>query len=260
MCTLVVYVDPHPALPLLIAANRDEFLSRPTAGAQVVARPTRLLAGVDLVGGGSWLGINEYGVVIGVLNRRTGEGRDPSKQSRGLLCTEGLRFRSAGAAKSWFASLPAGDFNPCSLLLARAGEGAWVMANAASGWREASLGSGVHVLTNRPFEDLECPRRARAVQRFEQLLPLVATGWSDRLLPSLREALADHGGEDGYVARVWDETLCVHLEGYGTRSASVLAVLGGPEGKKRALLWVSGGPPCTHDFDTCLSVDLQTTP
>ena len=58
------------AWPLVLAANRDELADRP-------ARPpgrhwpdrAEVVAGLDLQAGGSWLGVNDHGVVAGVLNR-----------------------------------------------------------------------------------------------------------------------------------------------------------------------------------------------
>jgi uncharacterized protein with NRDE domain len=256
VCTVVTYLAPHSDLPLLVAANRDEFLSRPTAGSQFLQDPYCLVAGVDLIAGGSWLGINEYGLVVAILNRRTGEARDPSKRSRGELCLGALRFPLLDQAKAWLHSLPPQQFNPCTLFLARASEGAWVTANLSDHWEEIRLTPGLHVLTNRPFQDVECQRRARAFRRFAALLPQVEQGWNDSLLSALRAALADHGEDTGSVADGGEENLCVHWNGYGTRSASVLAVFAERGQPHHALLWVTSGPPCSAEFSTPLRIEL----
>ena len=48
MCTLAVYVRCAPALPLLVAANRDEFLDRPTAEPQLLTADPWAVGGLDL--------------------------------------------------------------------------------------------------------------------------------------------------------------------------------------------------------------------
>ncbi|MGH6912187.1 MAG: NRDE family protein, partial [Geminicoccales bacterium] len=64
MCTVVILRRPDTAWPLLLAANRDEMRSRPwrPPGRHWPDR-VEVVAGMDELAGGSWLGINDYGVV-----------------------------------------------------------------------------------------------------------------------------------------------------------------------------------------------------
>ena len=68
MCTLVLLRRPGHDWPLVLAANRDEMIDRP---ARPPARhwPDRpeVVAGLDELAGGSWLGLNDHGVVAGIL-------------------------------------------------------------------------------------------------------------------------------------------------------------------------------------------------
>ena len=41
--------------------------------------------GRDLMAGGTWLAVNDHGVVAGLTNKPAEEGRDPSKRSRGEI-------------------------------------------------------------------------------------------------------------------------------------------------------------------------------
>ena len=94
MCTLAAYVRVSAEIPLLVAANRDEFLDRPSAEPAVIAYRPAVFAGQDLSAGGTWFGVNEHGMVVGLLNRRQAAGLDPTRRSRGLLCLEILQTRS----------------------------------------------------------------------------------------------------------------------------------------------------------------------
>ena len=72
MCTLALFRDVSPRYPLVIAANRDEYLDRPALPPALLADPLGVVAGSDLEAGGTWLGCRVEGgaLVAGLLNRR----------------------------------------------------------------------------------------------------------------------------------------------------------------------------------------------
>jgi uncharacterized protein with NRDE domain len=80
----------HPGFPLVLLANRDEFYERPTIKAGFWPDFPDILAGRDLVGGGTWLGVTRRGRFAAVTNFR-----DPSaskgKHSRGRLVADFLK-------------------------------------------------------------------------------------------------------------------------------------------------------------------------
>ena len=84
MCTLALYFQVFPHYPLVVAANRDEFLARPATPPVLLREPPpRAFGGRDLTAGGTWLGIAETGVVAGLLNRRSATPPDTACRSRG---------------------------------------------------------------------------------------------------------------------------------------------------------------------------------
>ena len=105
MCTVTVV--PH-GRGIRLLCNRDERRTRPTAvPPQVHALGRRrALFPVDPQGGGTWVGVNDMGLMVALLNvhRITGPSSRPPMQSRGLVVTEMLRCRSLldaeAAAKS----------------------------------------------------------------------------------------------------------------------------------------------------------------
>ena len=84
MCVVAFAHHVHPRWRLLLAGNRDEFHARPTAA---LARwpGTGLLAGRDLVSGGTWVGLDARGRVAVVTNVRDGIAKPHSGPSRGAL-------------------------------------------------------------------------------------------------------------------------------------------------------------------------------
>jgi uncharacterized protein with NRDE domain len=61
MCLIVFALDSHPRYRLVLAANRDEYFSRPTAPAAFWTDAPQVLAGRDLEAGGTWLGVTGDG-------------------------------------------------------------------------------------------------------------------------------------------------------------------------------------------------------
>ena len=118
MCTLAIYFRATRDCPVVIAANRDEFLERPAGDPTTLHENPHLVGGKDLKAGGTWLGISEHGIVAGLLNRRAAEnGGNPDARSRGLLCLDALRRRTAREAAE-FASRERGlDYDPFNLLM-----------------------------------------------------------------------------------------------------------------------------------------------
>lgn len=87
MCLIVFSVNQHPHFPLVMAANRDEFFRRPTAAMdwwQSDVAGGEILAGQDLLSGGTWLAVNSEGTVSAVTNVRESIQETPPR-SRGEL-------------------------------------------------------------------------------------------------------------------------------------------------------------------------------
>jgi uncharacterized protein with NRDE domain len=237
MCTLAAYVQVAPEIPLLVAANRDEFLDRPSADPAPIACSPWVFAGQDLHAGGTWFGVNQHGMVVGLLNRRRPAGLDPSRPSRGLLCLEMLQTTSPAAAAERLRHVPGDAYNSFNLLVADRRH-AFVATNPGAEVHVTPLPAGVHLLTNLELNDPTCPRIAKSSELFRGLaLPAAADVAS--VVPILRRLLADHTTALDPRAPTID-TLCVHLPGYGTRSSSIVAVT--DPGRLR--YWHAPGPPC----------------
>lgn len=70
MCLLLIANNIHQEYKLVIAANRDEFYSRPALKAAFHDDAPGLLAGKDLEGGGTWLGMTKLGRFSAITNYR----------------------------------------------------------------------------------------------------------------------------------------------------------------------------------------------
>jgi uncharacterized protein with NRDE domain len=96
MCVVFFAYWKDPEFPLVLLANRDEYYDRPAEAARDWVDFPQIFAGRDLVGGGTWLGVNESGKFAAVTNYR-----DPSAPkgswSRGNLAADFLKRNESAA-------------------------------------------------------------------------------------------------------------------------------------------------------------------
>ena len=93
MCIVFVAVRRHPKVPVIVAANRDEFVTRETQRCHRWASLPAMLAGRDSVAGGTWMGVNvEDGRWASLVNVAPPVGLpvDTAAPSRGLLAQQFL--------------------------------------------------------------------------------------------------------------------------------------------------------------------------
>lgn len=237
MCTLAVYTDAWDDLPLVVAANRDEFYERPAVEPETLGGGDAF-GGRDLRAGGSWLALGRAGLVVGVLNRRTDEPPDPSCLSRGALCVELAEMSSMKEAVAYLRARRPEDYNPFNLLVADPSE-AWVAQNRSGRIAVEKLDPGLHLLTNLDLDDIECERISRSTHRFAELVPSYAST-RDRaeLIDALHLILADH--HTAVDDRKPTDQLCIHTVGYGTRSSSLVLM----DADHETAFLHAAGPPC----------------
>lgn len=230
MCTLALEFQPDSDLPILIAANRDEALDRPSSGPALREAPIRYVAPRDERAGGTWLGLNERGLFVGITNRY-GRPPDSARRSRGQLVIEALGYTSAAALHEHMSALDPRRYNPFHLLYVDAQFAGATWTDGES-LRQESLGPGLHVVTERSFAAVPTVEREARLRETWRELRVNSSGELERL----RAALVIHDP----VTRIGGT--CVHAEAlnYGTRSSLLLAF---PRHRAAArLLWAEGHP------------------
>src|SRR5262245_8686154 len=127
MCSIVLLIRPGHDWPVIAAANRDEMRDRPwrPPGRHWPDRP-QVVAGLDLLAGGRWLGINSDGVVAAVLNRVNALGPAPGFRSRGELVLEALDHADAAAAAVALADLAPAAYRPFNMVVFDNRDACWL--------------------------------------------------------------------------------------------------------------------------------------
>jgi len=167
MCTLVILRRPGHRWPVLIGANRDEMIDRPSKppGRHWPDRP-ELVAGLDLLAGGSWLGINDWGVAAAVLNRHGSLGPSPGQRSRGELVLEALDHADAAAAAAALSDLDPEAYRTFNLIVADERHGFWLRHAGGPRIERKPLKDGLSMIASGDLDDLVNRRLELALPAF----------------------------------------------------------------------------------------------
>jgi uncharacterized protein with NRDE domain len=229
MCLILVAFRVVPDLDLIVGANRDEDLGRPTDPAGFWRDKPGILAGRDLVAGGTWLGLNQSGRFAAVANVHDGLPSDPKAPSRGHLITRFLDADYSDTASGDPARMRSNELSEFNgfTMVAWDGRSLVLVTNRGS---SRVLAPGIHAVGNHAF-GYESPKIVRAKRLFS-----AALGDFDGRVEKIMEILADP--TDATPADVagadppgkWPEgpsAIFFRSGSYGTRSSSVVTVAEG---------------------------------
>lgn len=257
VCLLIVLARVVPGLPLVVAANRDERLDRPATPMVILrAAGPRILGGRDEVEGGTWLAVNEFGVVAGLTNRPSNSGRDPSKRSRGELpMALTTRASAAEAIERDGGGLRPDLYNPAWLLVGDRTSLVSIDMTDPARPGLTWLAAGIYVLENRPLGEpsAKIERVTRLLAGVEGLAPedVIARLWAALgdhevpMAPIVEGPAADRRPDTSSMRPPALDAACVHLEEYGTRWSAMILVAEDPS--IRPAFWYTDGPSCVAE-------------
>jgi len=223
LCLIALAWKARPDLPLVVAANRDEWRDRPAEPAHWWPDHPEIFAGRDLQAGGTWMGVTRGGRFAAVTNYRDPADRRSTARSRGGLVTDFLLADSSPEAFLAALAPHAGEYNGFNLLVGDR-ESLWYFGSREGEAR--AVEPGVHGLSNHLLDE-PWPKVVRACVAMEEALGLRDPA------KRLFEALADgQGAPDAALPHTgvgldWERRLAAPLitgEDYGTRCSTVLTV------------------------------------
>lgn len=246
MCTVVIHRDPNAPWPVVVAANRDEMSNRPwRPPARHWDDHPHVIAGIDEEAGGTWMGVNDDGLVAAILNRPGSLGPAPDKRSRGELPLEALSHAEAREAADALSHLDGRAYRSFNLLIADARDAFWLKSTGDTEKVEMMpVPDGVSMLAANDLNSPASVRMSRYLPLFRAAvrpdpdeddwsawLALVASRETDAE-PNAGGAMNVGSGEGGFM------TVC-----------SSLVALPGPDrfGEKPKWLFAPG-PPDTSAF------------
>jgi len=223
VCTLAFAWREFDDAPVVVAANRDESLGRPAEPPAVRPDHPGILMPRDRVAGGTWMGVTDDGLFVGVTNRAADVEGD---RSRGLLVRDALDADTAAeAAELVEDDVGSRTYSGFNLVLADREDCFLHVWDGTLARHEFE--PGVYVVVNAGFDDgTEKSRAIRAALSGHD----TTAAW----LSAARTALRDH--ETG---------ACLHGDGYGTRSSSLVTL----HDDGSVAYEFADGPPCETAYE-----------
>lgn len=245
MCLILLAVGVRPDLPLVVAANRDEFHARPSAAAHRWPGPAGIVAGRDLEAGGTWLGVAASGRFAAVTNvsevPAIGDFRSRGELVPGFL-------ESGQDIDAYVASIDDAAYRGFNLLLWDGG----CLFYHSNRFPSRDVGAGVHAIANAQLGEA----RFKVERSRDGLAQALACSDAGRLEASLFSLLGDRSLPEPPERRVVSGLSAEEVEvlgapfilgeRYGTRASTVVSV----EAKRVVLAerrFAPGGVPAGSD-------------
>jgi uncharacterized protein with NRDE domain len=166
MCLILLSYHAHPLYRLILAANRDEFFSRPAAPATFWDNSPQILAGRDLKEGGTWLGLTRIGRIAAITNYRDPGSERKDAPSRGELVIGFLRSSMSVEDYLAFLKREGTNYNGFNLIFGDMKRLCWFSNHSAL---PQFLEPGSHGLSNH-FLDTPWPKVKRGKDALERLV------------------------------------------------------------------------------------------
>lgn len=236
MCTLVLLRRVVEGYPLVLLMNRDEAYERPSQPPVLSKNGRSMVAPEDRRAGGTWVGVNDMGLVVAISNRHEGE-FDSTRRSRGLLCREALRQSSALEVKDLVEEeLAQVKYNPFNLVYADRGRA--FVTHYGQETRTLELEGDVHILANMDVDDDSQPR----IRRAKGIVAGLDLTEMEQAVENLERLAADHEEVEG-------QSICLHRDSTGTVSSTIIAV--SEEFPTGSLFLHSPQSPCQSEYADC---------
>jgi uncharacterized protein with NRDE domain len=188
MCLIFIGHRSHKDMPLIVAANRDEFFARETR--QAHCWDDGVIAGRDGRAGGTWLGIGPNLRFAAITNRRGNAPREGIR-SRGELTANFLRGSATPADYAASIAENGQDYAGFNLLIGDADSLYYLNNEVQATPRE--LAPGYYGLSNGVLDE-PWPKVSKGKQRFQELASQASSLTTDRLIELMddREKAPDH--------------------------------------------------------------------
>jgi uncharacterized protein with NRDE domain len=239
MCLAAFAIGCHADFPLVLAANRDEFFERPTAPLAwwpAAAATPAILAGRDLRGGGTWLGLNTRGRLALLTNIRTGRGATPGAPSRGEMVPAWLGgTESPAALHARMQARGQVDYNLVTAELGHSNTWHWISSARAQPQPIDMVGAGRVIGLSNGVLDEPWPKLVGLRARLAAAVEQASAAQPQALIAALFAALAnDQVAPDDQlpstgvalpIERMLSSAFIRSADGrYGTRCSTVVLV------------------------------------
>lgn len=260
MCIVALAWQVLDHKPVCLISNRDEFYHRPSQAVHLW-QESEMIAGKDLQGNGTWLGVNKQGKWAIITNYRDAHDQTAYTTTRGDLVKNYLQ--STNSPMQYLKQLePTQTAYAGFNLIVGDTHQACYMSNR--GEAPQYLANGVYVLSNTILSEFWF-KTAHLRKRFTQeLLPLIASQPLEQSLNSVWDILQDDRTLDDTqlpntgIGLEWEKALSptfIATKNYGTQSSNFLVF----QSDTQQFLWwekqhhTATAEPIKHTIDVVAS-------
>jgi|TARA_B110000967_G_C18901199_1_gene575282 hypothetical protein len=168
MCSIVILKQSDSEWPVIIGANRDEMIQRKSLPpARHWEEQKYIVAGKDVEAGGTWLGVNDYGLVAAVLNRMNTLGPLENKRSRGELVLDALEHADASEALNAIVDIEKDSYRGFNMVIADNTNAYWVKCDEGGQQIEYfDIPDGLSMITAYDRNDMSSDRIKTYLNQF----------------------------------------------------------------------------------------------
>jgi len=243
VCSIVILKKSENEWPLIIAVNRDEMNNRKSLPPDRHWKDKpHIFAGKDLLAGGSWLGVNDNGVCVAIMNRKNSLGFAENKKSRGELVLKALDHEDANKSLKALEKIQKNQYRTFNMFIGDNLNSYWIKSDETSLDIECNkISDGLSMITSYDRNDFSSNRIKNYLPKFSLTREPNPTKneWSDweKLLGS------KHREDDNPLS-----AMCIKTDmGFQTVSSAFIAL---PSSKsklnhKPIFRYAGGSPDCT---------------
>ena len=260
MCLILFAYDCHPDYRLILAANRDEFFSRPAAPLGFWEDRPQILAGRDLEQSGTWMGVTLQGKFAAITNYREPARQIPDAPSRGHLVSNFLGGRQSAEAYTQTIFPTANQYNGFNLLT---GDTSSLHYYSNRGGKPRVLAPGIYGLSNRLL-NTPWPKISTGVSNLASIIESGRSQLPEKLTELLQrqETAPDNQLPDtgvGYSMEKMLSPIFITSRNYGTRCSTILTIDRNGHIWITEFTWQPGQPVPTLMDKQTFSITIENT-
>jgi len=247
MCSIIILRQSDNEWPLIIGANRDEMANRKCLppGRHWEDRP-HVFGGKDLEAGGTWLGINNEGVVAAIMNRVDTLGPMEDKRSRGELVLEALDHSDSSESLNAIIEIEKDSYRGFNMFIGDNLNAYWIKSDENSSFIEYfNVPDGLSMITAYDRNDISSDRIKNYLSKFSlATIPQPSKEeWQD--WETLLGSTYSNNNEPL-------SAMCIKTDiGFQTVSSSLIAVPGfqPSHASKKPIFRYANGSPDLHAYE-----------
>lgn len=259
MCTAILFYNILDEYPIIFGENRDAYIETEEIAPHIISKNPKIFSALDKKSNGTWFGLNEYGVVVGLTNLYPQRNKPKNENSRGKLCIETLKQPSAEEVTEFLKE----EFDPIkykNMNIISVDEESAFLTRCCEDTRVSKLKDGIHIFTNYDF--VKKPRDQEEIdlwidskhreERAKEILKRYQIETLDDAILVMGEVFRDHE-RPNYPSGSEEQkyfTICCHSSKeylWRTTSSSILVL--STHGFDYSKYFYLNGNPCENRYD-----------